>query len=164
MHTIIEIVLRAAIKLSCENIDSNIWWHMAQLSLNVLKWFILIKAIIQKCSAYWWLNCFKNHKTIWLTAVNSHNKGLKPLVLWWPIWTQRCLWISCHSHTVICPINLIGIQQDLTQTCKTWWRHQMETFSALLAICVGNSRVPGEFPTQMASNAELWCFLWSAPE
>ena len=29
-----------------------------------------------------------------------------------------------------------------------WWRHQMETFSALLAICVGNSPVPGEFPAQ----------------
>ena len=31
---------------------------------------------------------------------------------------------------------------------NTWWHHQMETFSALLAICVGNSTVPGEFPTQ----------------
>ena len=30
----------------------------------------------------------------------------------------------------------------------TWWRHQMETFSALLALCAGNSRVTGEFPTQ----------------
>ena len=30
----------------------------------------------------------------------------------------------------------------------TWWRHQVETFSALLAICAGNSPVPGEFPTQ----------------
>ena len=30
----------------------------------------------------------------------------------------------------------------------TWWRHQMETFSALLALCVGNSSVPDEFPTQ----------------
>ena len=29
-----------------------------------------------------------------------------------------------------------------------WWRHQMETYSALLAICAGNSPVPGEFPTQ----------------
>ena len=29
-----------------------------------------------------------------------------------------------------------------------WWRHQMETFSALLALCAGNSPVPGEFPTQ----------------
>ena len=31
---------------------------------------------------------------------------------------------------------------------KSWWCHQMETFSAYLAICAGNSPVPGEFPTQ----------------
>ena len=30
----------------------------------------------------------------------------------------------------------------------TWWRHQMETFSALLAICAGNSPVPVEFLSQ----------------
>ena len=31
---------------------------------------------------------------------------------------------------------------------NTWWRNQMETFSALLDICAGNSPVPGEFPSQ----------------
>ena len=31
---------------------------------------------------------------------------------------------------------------------NSWWRHQMEIFSALLAICAGNSPVPGEFPAQ----------------
>ena len=31
---------------------------------------------------------------------------------------------------------------------STWWRHQKETFSALLAICAENSSVTGEFPTQ----------------
>ena len=31
---------------------------------------------------------------------------------------------------------------------STWWRHQMETFSALLAFCMGNSPVTGEFPAQ----------------
>ena len=30
----------------------------------------------------------------------------------------------------------------------TRWRHQMETFSAFLAFCKGNSPVTGEFPTQ----------------
>ena len=36
-----------------------------------------------------------------------------------------------------------------TQTnSNSWWRHQMETFSALLAICAGNSPVTGEFPAQ----------------
>ena len=31
---------------------------------------------------------------------------------------------------------------------RAWWRHQMETFAALLAICAGNSPVPGEFLAQ----------------
>ena len=30
----------------------------------------------------------------------------------------------------------------------TWWRHQMKTFSALLAICAGKSPVSGELPAQ----------------
>ena len=29
-----------------------------------------------------------------------------------------------------------------------WWRHQMENFTALLAICAGNSPVTGEFAAQ----------------
>ena len=33
-------------------------------------------------------------------------------------------------------------------THSLWWRHQMETFSALLALCAGNSPVSGEFPAQ----------------
>ena len=30
----------------------------------------------------------------------------------------------------------------------TWWRHQVKTSSALLAICAGNAPVTGEFPAQ----------------
>ena len=44
-----------------------------------------------------------------------------------------------------------------------WWRHQIKTFSALLAICAGNHRSPVNSGTK-ASDAELWGFLWSAPE
>ena len=29
-----------------------------------------------------------------------------------------------------------------------WWRHQMETFSAFLALCAGNSPITGKFPSQ----------------
>ena len=36
----------------------------------------------------------------------------------------------------------------LTHLQCSWWRNQMETFSALLAICAGNSPVIGEFPAQ----------------
>ena len=36
--------------------------------------------------------------------------------------------------------------------CITRWRHQVETISALLALCEGNSPVIGGFPLQRASN------------
>ena len=39
-----------------------------------------------------------------------------------------------------------------------WWRHQMETFSALLAIYVGNSPVTIEFPAhrQVTRNFDVF--------
>ena len=43
---------------------------------------------------------------------------------------------------------MIHHSQIAVLSLAAWWRHQMETFSALLAICAGNSPVPGEFPTQ----------------
>ena len=49
---------------------------------------------------------------------------------WWHFFFNIVSWICC------CYLK------------SAWWRHQMETFSALLAICAGNSPVPGEFPTQ----------------
>ena len=45
-------------------------------------------------------------------------------------------------------INLKSACHWVGRPCNAWWRHQMETFSAVLAICAGNSPVPGEFRTQ----------------
>ena len=41
----------------------------------------------------------------------------------------------------------------------TWWRHQMETFSALLAICAGNSPATGEFPAQRPATRNFDVFF-----
>ena len=41
----------------------------------------------------------------------------------------------------------------------SWWRHQMETFSALLAICAGNSPVSGEFPAQRPATRSFDVFF-----
>ena len=38
--------------------------------------------------------------------------------------------------------------RHLYEHTPSWWRHQMETFPALLVICAGNSPVTGEFPSQ----------------
>ena len=48
-----------------------------------------------------------------------------------------CVWV---------PVDFVHIQQGYCQL--SWWRHQMETSSTLLAIFAGNSPVPGEFPAQ----------------
>ena len=41
----------------------------------------------------------------------------------------------------------------------SWWRHQMETFSALLAICAGNSPVTGDFPAQRPETRSVDVFI-----
>ena len=45
------------------------------------------------------------------------------------------------------------------QLQNTWWRPQMETFSALLAICAGISPVPGEFPAQRPVTRSFYVFF-----
>ena len=42
---------------------------------------------------------------------------------------------------------MLEISGDIYDLCPSW-RHQMETSSALLALCAGNSPVIGEFPPQ----------------
>ena len=51
------------------------------------------------------------------------------------------LWSMCRwGHVCYCIARL--------RLLVTWWRHQMETFSALLSLYARNSPVTGEFPTQ----------------
>ena len=77
----------------------------------------------------------------------------------------RSLWRHCNEWYILrlnnlCPIGSVDTGQTSaicnvwwrlgTEMCffHAWWRHQMETFSASLAICAGNSPVTGEFPAQ----------------
>ena len=55
--------------------------------------------------------------------------------------TQRKLW-TCWT---IFKINNTPTEQ---LSIQAWWRHKLETFSALLALCAGNSPMTGEFPAQ----------------
>ena len=54
--------------------------------------------------------------------------------------SQRLFW--CHRCSLI-----------------TWWGHQMETFSALLALCEGNSPVTGEFPSKRPVTRSFGVFI-----
>ena len=55
-------------------------------------------------------------------------------VHWWDIAPGGHCWDHC-----LVPCHVV----------HPWWRHQMETFSALLALCAGKSPVTGEFPAQI---------------
>ena len=67
-------------------------------------------------------------KDNWLKILSSYIVYQAPM----------CFVITCiHCHC------RLWLERDFA-----WWRHQMETFSALLALCAGNSPVTGEFPTQ----------------
>ena len=46
--------------------------------------------------------------------------------------------------------NIANLNTPLKLFPYSWWRHQLEAFSALLAFRAGNSLVSGEFPAQRA--------------
>ena len=68
----------------------------------------------------------------------------------------QCVSSLTWEHWCVCPIgssqwcwSITGdSEESKREPPNPWWRHQMETFSTLLAICAGNSSVIGEFPTQ----------------
>ena len=73
----------------------------------------------------------------------------------WIPFTKRAAFVvnvfSLSHHTAkdfLRPHSWVVGSVEFGKMATIWWRHQMETFSALLAICAGNSPVPGEFPAQ----------------
>ena len=57
------------------------------------------------------------------------------------IYFLHILWNAKHFHMFV-ENEYMGSRDEI------WWRHQMKTFAALLAICAENSPVIGDFPTQ----------------
>ena len=74
---------------------------------------------------------------------------------------KRSRWVSlsCWPSPSSCCL-LPRVCQPRQSSCRwlvrdPWWRHQMETFSALLALCAGNSLVPVNSPHKGQSRAAL---------
>ena len=51
-----------------------------------------------------------------------------------------------ENQSVLRSVQICCCNHSRIEYNRAWWLHQMETFSALLAICAGNSPVTGEFP------------------
>ena len=65
---------------------------------------------------------------------------------------KTSIWIKRHS--------LRPFINHYRESTEPWWRHEMETFSALLAICAGNSPVPGEFLAQRPVTRSFIVFFY----
>ena len=82
----------------------------------------------------------------------------------------KTLSIYAHIVVLVYPNNWSTHQNIITSIVAfryTWWRHQMETISALLALCARNSPVTGEFPSQRPGRGALmfslicaWINVW----
>ena len=85
------------------------------------------------------------------------------------LWYTSSKWTLVYVLSVLMKPNMIEIfwcQRVLncicTVTITLWWRHQIETFSALLALCEGNSPVTGEFPSQRpVTRSLLLPLIWA---
>ena len=67
----------------------------------------------------------------------------------------------CLANYII-QIKFCGTKVDagLSETWPTRWPHEMETFSAILALCEGNSLVTGEFPSQRSVTRSFDIFFY----
>ena len=63
--------------------------------------------------------------------------------------------------TQMVPISALanGLNVQVRDMSISWWHHQMETLSALPAICSGNSPVTGEFPAQRPATRSFDVFF-----
>ena len=87
-----------------------------------------------------WLVAWRHQAIAWTNA-DLHQTCSVAFI--WEQFHSKCPW----TLSVICVRRLYFLNHcHVSQGPVTWWRHQMETFSALLAICAGNSPVSGEFP------------------
>ena len=65
------------------------------------------------------------------------------------------------NHTLQCAWHLLFLLDNRVRfiCLNSWWRHQTENFSVLLAICAGNSPVSGEFPAQRPVTRSFYVFF-----
>ena len=109
--------------------------HMKWVSFNGSNNFVVI--FVRRTDASgrrlaWWL----------LLAPASWLTGVPRVLTTWSFGNRHRSLLGALSLHEWC-----WLKQDATVPAQ-WWCHQMKTFSALPAICAGNSPVTGAFPTQ----------------
>ena len=98
-------------------------------------------AFIYRCWKWWITIGFIHNPYALGTSIMVSNLECKILSI------RLCQILCLKLPSVDMRLTIVGHARKLILGI-TWWRHPIRTFPALLAICVGNSPVTGEFPTQ----------------
>ena len=101
------------------------WQPNGRIHQHILSHNHLLQSLYINVILYLYIDIIQNNMHVFVPA--SHSKqanGMRVTIVW-----------ACQYQPGRC-------------SGSSWWRHQMETFSALLAICAGNSPVTSEFHAQ----------------
>ena len=116
------------------SLAKNSFWKIAQSKVDTLPWYV------QKIKTIWQMS-----NKLWANEI-SGDLRLRCVSDGYPILQQPQA--SMHEG-ILNPYRLVPFFGYGTFIeFLTWWRHQMETFSALLALCGGNPPVTMRFPPQ----------------
>ena len=94
---------------------------------------------------------------VWQTSITVKSQGRHGVSNYEQL---DCLFTSFFRLTAVKPrLHFIGF---IEISMMTSWNGN--TFRVTGPFCAGNLPVTGDIPRTNVSDAELWCFLWSAPE
>ena len=80
----------------------------------------------------------------WFLCVHGIVLWVSYIKFWW-IHAMDCFYLYTLRFTSMVP-EVLRLPQ--WNNSEAWWHHQMGTFSALVAICLGKSLVPDKFHAQ----------------
>ena len=100
--------------------------------------------MVSTCAWYWMIVQLWPCSRAWLVRLPMPCIYLDTGFLLYCQECPRYLWVFADSTT---PPHYLSAQ----------FHHEMEAFSVLLALCVGNTPVTGGIPSQRGSEAYLWC-------
>ena len=120
----------------------------------------------------WLITVLISFQNIWFIAYNSllikHKLKFEMTAI--AVYVAISRSFSSHCGERLC--HIFGRQWCVIELCRSirlafivcyimhaWWRHPMETFSALLAFCAGNSPVPVNYPHKCQWRGALMFFL-----
>ena len=112
--------------------------------MRILYHVALVSTLLSHSDALWHMYSLLNCVIITL-GNGSSPFSIKPLpksmMTYWDFGTLGKIFSAICMNIWIFPSDKVHLKMSFT-----WWRHQMETFSALQAICAGNSPVPVNSP------------------